>query len=173
MIFEMRLVGSNRIFWSTITPTVCGRLNAIVVPEFCRAADFMGHSRETTHGLWDLWPINNPARPHPLHESDLLCKPVQVTERTPGVALISMQRDDEGDWLWLELFLSDTEPGENGRSVFEDWTEILRSTKDDISKAAVLRLCFNAITEGEIAGFKSQRKLVTTNVGLELRQRTF
>jgi len=50
-LFEMRLEGGYRMFWSTITPTVCGRLQTMATPEFCRAADFpdiAGRAREAS-----------------------------------------------------------------------------------------------------------------------------
>ena len=172
-MFEMRLEGGYRMFWSTITPTVCGRLQTILTPEFCRAADFPWHCGENTRGIWDLWPIDNPARPHPLEEVDRLCRRLQITPRTPRVALISLQHEDDHrlPWLWIELFLSATELGDDGRSAFEDWVEILQSTKDDQNKEAVLRLNLGIVTPDEIAGFKSQTKLATTDLTLEVRSR--
>lgn len=99
-----------------------------------------------------------------LEEARRHCRPVHITDRTPGIALISFNTTMNGDWLWLELFLSETEIGENGRSVFEDWAQILRATKNDISKAAVLRLNFDIVTPSELAGFRLQKKLATTNI---------
>ena len=173
-MFEMRLQGGYRMFWSTITPAVSGRLRTLSAPAFCRTSGFFGHCGDGTPGIWDLWPIDNPARPHPFDEQDRLCRPVRLTSRTPGVALISLLQDDQGPGsLWLELFLSTTEPGQSGCSVFEDWAEILRTAKDDISKAAIVHLNTGIITPGEIAGFKSQKKLVTADLTLEVRRRTF
>ena len=50
--------------------------------------------------------------PHPLKEVDRLTREVQITARTLGVALISLQLDEDKrtGWLWVELFLSETEP---------------------------------------------------------------
>ena len=173
-MFEVRLIGGYRMFWSTITPTVCGRLVTRAVPEFCRAADFPGHCGDGTRGIWDLWPIDNPARPHPLKEADRLCRAVPIHAQTPRVALISfLDKDSHGhQWLWLELFLSATELGESGRSPFEDWAEILRTAKDDVSKEAVLRLNLGVVTPSEIAGFGSQKKLITTDLTLEVGAHT-
>ena len=172
--FEVRLLGGFRLFWSTITPAVSGHLRSITVPEFCHSAGLFGRCGEGTPGTWDIWPINNLARPNPLEEADRLCRPVKIAHRTSGVALISFQQDDhEPGALWLELFLSTTEPGPSGCSVFEEWVGILRNAKDDIEKEVVLRLTLGNITPEEIAGFKSQKKLVTTNLTLEIRPRTF
>ena len=173
MLFEMRLEGGYRLFWSTIAPTVCGRLQIITAPGFCRVADFPGHCGEGARGIWDLWPTDNPARPHPLDEADRLCRPVQVTARTPRIALISFQHADDHnrEWLLLELFLSATELVQNGRSAFEDWAEILRTTKDDPNKEVALRLNVGVVTPEEIAGFRSQKKLVATDLTLEVRSR--
>ena len=172
-MFEMRLQGGFRMFWSTITPTVCGHLHTIAAPGFCRDVGLLRHCGDRMPGIWDLWPIDNPSRPHPFDESDRLCRPVNLTGRTPGIALISFQQEHGPGSLWVELFLSATEPGHNGRSVFEDWAEILSTAKDDIYKDAVLRLNAGIVTPDEIAGFKSQKKLVTADLTLEVRPRTF
>jgi hypothetical protein len=170
-LFEIRLVGCHRIFWSTITPSASGCLKILSAPEFLQHTGFRNGGDEGMDGQWDLWPIDNPARPHSLRMPDQLCQPIHVTDRTLGIALISLQRNDEHSpgWLWLELFLSAREPAQNGRSILEDWTELLRSNKDDESKQVVLRLDFGVITMDKIACFKSQRKLVTSNVTLEIR----
>ena len=170
-MFEMRLEGGYRMFWSTITPTVCGRLQTMATPDFCRAADFPKYCGQGTRGLWDLWPIDNPARPHPLDEVDRLCRRVKITAQVSRVALISLQHEDDHSpqWLWIELFLSRTDLGQNGQSTFEEWAEILRTAKDDMNKKATLRMDLGIVTAEEIAGFKSQKKLATTNITLEVR----
>jgi hypothetical protein len=171
-IIEMRLQGGYRSFWSTITPTVYGRSRTMMAPEFFRDADFFGITADPTVGIWDLWPIDNPARPHPLKQTDQLCRPVRMTSRTPGVALISFLQQQDGA-LWVELFLSTTETVESGLSAFDDWVQILRAGKDDFAKDIVLRLNLGAVTPDEIAGFGSQKKLVTTDLALEIRPRVF
>jgi hypothetical protein len=172
-MFEMRLAGGYRMFWSTITPTVCGRLQTTAAPAFCRDADFAGLCGEGTPGIWDLWPIDNPARPHPLEEADQMCRPVHLAAQTPRIALISVQPADSNRpaWLWLELFASATETGPDGRSALEAWAEILRAAKDDPSQDAIVRLDLGAVTPDEIAGFRSHKKLVTTDITLEVRPR--
>jgi hypothetical protein len=170
-MFEMRLEGGFRMFWSTITPTVCGNLLTMAAPEFCRAADFPGHCGDGTRGIWDLWPIDNAGRPHPLEEADRFCRPLRITDRTRGIALISFLHKDDHGWLWLELFLSRSELERNGRSAFEDWAQILRTTKDDLNKEAVLRLNLGIVTPDEIDGFRSKKKIVTTDLTLEVRPR--
>ena len=172
-IFEVRLEGGFRIYWSSITPTVGGCLDILAAPEFCPAAKFPGIFDEQKDGQWDLWPIDNPARPHPLKESDQLSRAVQITDRTLGIALISLQRNDDHSphWLWVEIFLSAHEPAQNGRSVFEDWAEILRASKDDVHKQAVLRLNLGVVTPDEIAGFNSRKKLVASDLTLDIRPR--
>ena len=167
--FEVRLLGGFRLFWSTITPAVSGHLRSITVPEFCHSAGLFGRCGEGTPGTWDIWPINNLARPNPLEEADRLCRPVKIAHRTSGVALISLRQEvGEPGAFWLELFLSTTEPGQGGGSVFEDWVRILSKAKDDIFQEVVLRLNVGNITQEEIAGFKSQKKLVTANLALEI-----
>jgi hypothetical protein len=90
-----------------------------------------------------------------------------------GVALISLQRDDDKrtGWLWVELFLSEREPAQNGRSLCEDWAHILRTCKDNESQEAVLSLNLGDVTPGEIAAFRAQKKLVTSDLALEVRPR--
>src|SRR6476659_2684199 len=130
---ELRLLGGYRMWWTTITPIVAGQLKVVDAPEFFRDVDFPWQPAEGTGGNWDLWPIENPARPHPLRALDQLTREVQITARTLGIALISLQRDEDKrtGWLWLELFLSETEPTQNGCSVCQDWAHILQTSKDD------------------------------------------
>ena len=171
-MFEIRLGGGYRMFWSTITPSVSGCLDVLAAPDFCRSFVDAGFSRKAS-GHWDLWPFENPARPNPLELSEQLCRPVQITNRTLGVALISLQYDDDHNhpWFWVELFLSTLEPAHGGRSVFEDWVEITRSNKDDVNKDIVLRLSLGDIKPGDVTCFKSRKKLVTSDLFLEIRPR--
>jgi hypothetical protein len=172
-MLELRLRGGYRMWWSTITPIIAGHLSVFSVPEFFRVIDFPWHPAEAMGGHWDLWSIDNLARPHPLKEVDQLTREVHIAARTLGVALISLQLDDDKrtGWLCVELFLSDTEPAQNGRSVCQDWAHILRSSKDDERQEAVLRLKFGELTPEEIAGFRGQKKLVTSDLELEVRPR--
>jgi hypothetical protein len=172
-MFTMRLGDGYRMFWSTITPTECGRLQTLSVPEFCHGVDFPGTCGEGTRGIWDLWPIINPLRPHPLEDADRLCRPIRVPEQTPQIALISFLHKDErsAEALWLEVFLA-SEPGEGGRSPLGDWTERLQATKNDPSQEAVVRLNLGDVAPDEIACFKSQKKLFTTDISLEIRPRS-
>ena len=100
-----------------------------------------------------------------------MTREVQITARTLGVALISLQLDEDkrAGWLWLELFLSETEPAQNSCSLCQDWAHILRSSKDDAGQEALLRLKFGDLTREEIAGFRGQKKLVTRDLTLEVR----
>jgi hypothetical protein len=171
---EIRLQGGYRMWWSTITPIVAGHLKLLHEPEVLLGADFPSHPAEGMGGHWDLWPIDNPARPHPLKEIDRLTREVHINAQTMGVALLSLQRDADkrSDWLWVEMFLSETEPAQNGRTVCEDWAHILRASKDDISQEVVLKLTFSGLTPDEIAGFREQKKLVTSDFALEVRLRS-
>ena len=67
--------------------------------------------------------------------------------------------------------ISARELAQNGRSALEDWAEVLRTTKDDPNKEAALRLNLGIITADEIVGFKLQKKLVATDLKLEIRPR--
>jgi hypothetical protein len=168
----LRLQGGYRMWWSTITPIVAGHLKVLDAPEFLQAMERPWHPAVGMGGHWDLWPIDNPARPHPLTEVDRLTREVQITARTLGVALISLQLDDDRTgWLWVELFLSESEPAENGRSVCQDWAHVLRSFKDDVSQDVMLKMNFDGVTPEEIAGFRARKKLVTSDLALEVRTR--
>ena len=171
-IFALRLEGGYRMFWSTITPTACGRLQTLSVPAFCSGTDFPGLCGEGTRGIWDLWPIKNPARPHPLEDADRLCRPITITEQTQRLALVSFLHQDgrSQEYIWIEVFLTG-EPGPDGRSPLDDWAQMLRAAKDDASQEVVLRLNLGNITPNDIAGFKSQKKLVATDLALEVRLR--
>jgi hypothetical protein len=72
--------------------------------------------------------------------------------------------------IWLELFLA-SELRQDGSSPLDDWAQMLRTAKDDASKKAVLRLNLANVTPDEIACFKSQKKLVITDLALEVRRR--
>jgi hypothetical protein len=89
--------------------------------------------------------------------------------RTPGVALISYLH--EARVLFVEFFLSTIEIVENGLSPFEDWVQILKGAMNDVSQQAVLRLDFGPVTPEEVAGLRSEKKLVTTDLTLEIRPR--
>jgi hypothetical protein len=171
-IFTLRLEGGYRMFWSTITPTECGRLQTLAVPAFCSDADFPGLCGEGTRGIWDLWPIKNPARPHPLEDTDRLCRPITITEQTQRLALVSFlhKEGNSRECIWVELFLAGA-LGPDSRSPLDDWARILRAAKDDASQEAVLRLNLGNVTPNEVAGFKSQKKLVVADLALELRPR--
>jgi hypothetical protein len=90
-----------------------------------------------------------------------------------GAALISLHIEDDRKtrWLLLELFLSDTEPAQDGRSLCQDWAHILRASKDDVRQEAVLSLKFADLLPEEIADFKGGKKLVTSDLALEVRPR--
>jgi hypothetical protein len=171
-MLEVRLEGGYRMFWTTITPKECGRLQTLSAPALCSDTDFPGFCSAGARGIWDLWPIKNPARPHPLEDADRLCRPIKITEQTQRLALVSFVHKDgrSPEYLWIELFLA-SEPGPDGRSPLDDWAQVVRATKDDASKEVVLRLNLRNVTPDEIACFKSQKKLVATDLALEVRPR--
>lgn len=173
MELHVGLHSGYRMWWSTITPTVAGHLKVLTPPDFFRDLDAPWQSGEPLGGHWDLWPIDNPARPHPLKEVNELTREVHITTRTLGVALASLQVDDDKrtGWLWVEVFLSETEPAQHGGTLCEDWASILTKAKNDASQEAVLRLNFSGSLPAEIAAFKCRKKLVTSDMLLEVRAR--
>ncbi len=118
-----------------------------------------------------MWPIKNPARPHPLEDLELLCRPVWITGQTQRVALISYRHKDgrSPEWLWLELFLAG-DPEDEGSPV-ADWARMIRNALDDISKEAVVSITLADMMPSDLACFKQQKKLWTTDVTLEVRSR--
>jgi hypothetical protein len=62
---ELRLQSGYRMWWSTITPIVAGQLKVLSVPAFFRDIDLRWSPVQEMGGNWDLWPIENSARPHP------------------------------------------------------------------------------------------------------------
>ena len=103
--------------------------------------------------------------------SGLTC-PTSSGAKSQRVALVSFLHKDgrSPEALWLELFLTSA-LGHDGRSPLDDWAEMLLTARDDSSKEAVLRLSLGNITPEKIACFKSQKKLVTTDITLEVRPR--
>jgi hypothetical protein len=83
-----------------MVPTIAGHLNVLHPPDQLRHIDFHWRPVGALKGTWDLWPIDNPARPHPLKDVSELARPVRITPRTLGVALVSAH-----------------EPAQNGRAV--------------------------------------------------------
>lgn len=171
------LDGGYRLWWSTITPAVAGRLSVIELPKMFDGIDFRWRPIGGLGGGWDVWPIANLARPNPLSEVDRLSRQVRPGPRTLGVALISLQTDGDAatspdtGWLWIELFLSETEPAQDGRTVFEDWVHILRETKDSETRQAVLTLDLGDVRPDELIGFADRKKLVTSRIELSVRPR--
>ena len=171
-MFEMRLEGGKRFFFSAVSPSAFGRLVTLRVPGFCEADDFPGRCGDGTRGIWDVWPIDDQAREARFREHSL-CRPVQLAERTAGAALISFLHRDERqeEALWVELYLSTTEIAKSGLSVLDDWVQILKSTKDDLNREAVLSLNLGDLAPAELDCFKSQKKLVVTDIALDVRPR--
>ena len=174
----VRLQGGFRMWWTTITPTVAGHISVIDLPDVFSSINFHWRPVGGLGGHWDVWPINNPARPHPLQDVTQLSHPVQLTARTLGVALISLRLEEvvrtgpNIGWLWIELFLSETEPAQDGRSVYEDWVYILKHTKDSESREALLTLNFSNVLPEALLNFENGRKLVTSNLELAVRPRS-
>ena len=103
-----------------------------------------------------------------------MTREVQITARTLGVALISLQLDDDKTtgWLWVQIFffprLSPLKTAAHCVKTGPVFCEALGMMQ---AKEALLRLTFGDLTGEEIAGFRGQKKLVTHDLTLEVRPR--
>jgi hypothetical protein len=95
------------------------------------------------------------------------CRRVEITDRTPGVGLISLA----GDATHVDVYLSTTEFSGAGVSICEDWIDILTANKDDPAKEVLLRMEFGAVTPEEIEGFRQYKWLATKDIELQVRPR--
>jgi hypothetical protein len=170
MIYEIRL-GGGKVFHIGFLPGILGRLTIMKAPDFAAAGDFPHYARAGwgERGAWNLRPIDDQARDVTFKTARLLCRPVTVTERTPGIGFIGIEDSDRS--VHVDVYLSTREFSANGLSVYEDWTQIVSEAKDDPHRDVLLAMNFGAVTAEEIADFKSGKALTTTDIGLTVRPR--
>jgi len=170
MIYEIRL-GGGKVFHIGYLTGILGRLTIMRAPDFARDDDFPHYARAGwgQRGTWNLRPIDDYARDVTFKTARLLCRPVTVTERTPGIGFIGIE--DSGRSVHVDVYLSTREFAANRLSVYEDWTQIVSAAKDDVHRDVLLAMNFGAVTAGEIEGFKSGKALTTADIGLEVRPR--
>jgi hypothetical protein len=170
MTYEIRL-GGGKVFHIGFLNGILGRLTIIKAPDFARADDFPHYAREGwgQRGAWNLRPIDDYAREVTFKTARLLCRPLTVTERTPGIGFISIEESDRS--VHVDVYLSTRESAANGLSVYEDWTGIVTEAKDDPHRDVLLAMNFGAVTAGEIEAFKSGKALTTTDIDLNVRPR--
>ena len=170
MTYEIRL-GGGKVFHIGFLNGILGRLTIMRAPDFARADDFPHYARERwgERGAWNLRPIDDYARDVTFKTARLLCRPVTVTERTPGVGFISIEESDRS--VHVDVYLSTREFAANGLSIYEDWTQIVSRAKDDPHRDVLLAMNFGAVTAEEIAAFKAGKALTTTDIDLNVRPR--
>ena len=97
------------------------------------------------------------------------CRPIVLTDATPGVGLVSLHSGRQP--FILDIRLSAREISADGPSVYEDWLGIVRAAKDDLNAEALLRLDFGEATAQEIDRFEAGGIFATTNIELTVRPR--
>jgi hypothetical protein len=169
MMYEIRL-GGGKVFHIGFLTGILGRLTIMKAPDFARAADFPDYAREGGgKGVWNLKAIDEHALATDFANSGPRCRPLALTERTPGVGFIVLNSGDRS--VHVDVYLSTREFAANGLSVHEDWTQIVQEAKDDPHRDVLLAMNFGAVTADEIEGFKSGKALTTTDVDLHVRPR--
>jgi hypothetical protein len=170
MTYEIRL-GGGKVFHIGYLTGILGRLTVMKAPDFAQADDFPHYARAGwgERGTWNLRPIDDYARDVTFKTARLLCRPVAVTERTPGIGFLSIE-DGDGS-VHVDVYLSTREFSANGLSVYEDWTRIVAEAKDDPHRDVLLAMNFGAVTAEEVEAFKAGKALTTTDIGLTVRPR--
>jgi hypothetical protein len=170
MTYEIRL-GGGKVFHIGYLAGILGRLTVIKAPDFAQADDFPHYARAGwgERGTWNLRPIDDYARDVTFKTARLLCRPVAVTERTPGIGFISIEDGERS--VHVDVYLSTREFSASGLSAYEDWTRIVAEAKDDPHRDVLLAMKFGAVAPAEVAAFKSGKALTTTDLDLDVRPR--
>jgi hypothetical protein len=166
MRYEIRMEG-GKVFHIGYLTGLLGELSVVQAPEFCSGPGFLSSVREGGHGVWNVRPIDDQARRHTFVDDRSLCRRIEMTDRTPGVGLISLA----GGKTHVDVYLSTTEFSGAGVSIYEDWIDILKANKDDLAKEVLLRMEFGAVTPVEIEGFRDHKCLATKDIELQVRPR--
>jgi hypothetical protein len=98
-----------------------------------------------------------------------LCAPLNIGAKTLGAGFVSIDHTAKG--ATVDVCLSVTETTADGVSIFDDWTSIVKDTKDDLNTEILLHLNLGAATlrDLDIDGFKSGKRLGTVDLELEVR----
>jgi hypothetical protein len=169
-VFEMRLEGGKSFGFGPPRPGDCGLARILRAPEFCRDPELARYFHEQAKAQWGLSPIDETAR-RSFSDESRLARLVDLRAVTKGIGFIEVSGGYQ--CLFVEVSLPTTNFASTGLSTFEDWLRILRATKDDLNQEALLRLSFaqDQMQDSDIAAFKAGKRLVTTDVELQVRPR--
>ena len=168
--FELRLEGGVSFGFGPPRPGDGGMAQILRAPDFCRGPELAHYFNEGAKAQWGLSPIDRTAR-KALADEASLARPVDISAITKGIGFIEVS----GGYrcVFVELCLPTTDIRNTGMSTFEDWLRILRDTKDDLNREALLHLNFapDQLQDSDIAAFKVGKRLATTDVELQVRPR--
>lgn len=168
--FELRLEGGISFGFGPPRPGDGGMAQILRAPGFCRDPELAHYFKEGAKAQWGLSPIDTTARKAFADEASL-ARPVDINHITKGIGSIEVS----GGYrcVFVELYLPTTDIRNTGMSTFEDWLRILRDTKDDLNREALLHLNFapDLLQDSDIAAFKVGKRLATTDVQLQVRPR--
>jgi len=168
-MLELRLEGGKGVFFRPVPP-VFGHGVTLCPPEAKPGALLAANWREGIKGFWEAWPIDDQTSRNWLTHNPILRNPVEISERTPGVALLAGPHEfDTG--FHVQLLLSTKMNAESGVSVFKDWLEILSANKDDLNRELVLTVNLGALADEDIAWFCPGHAVSCTDITLQARPR--
>jgi hypothetical protein len=169
MTYEIRL-GGGKVFHVGYLNGLLGALTITRAPDFTGANDFPPCARAGWgRGVWNLRPIDDYVRDVIFKNDRTLCRPLNITDRMPGIGFITLHDSDRS--VEVDVFLSTREFSTKNLSVYEDWTQIVRDAKDDPYRDVLLDMKFAAVTAEEVEAFRSGKTLTTTDIDLRVRPR--
>jgi hypothetical protein len=168
--FELRLEGGVSFGFGPPRPGDAGMARILRAPDFCSAPELAHYFNEGAKAQWGLSPLDGTARKAFADEGNL-ARSIDFSAITKGIGFLEVS----GGYrcAFVELYLPATDFQNTGVSTFEDWLRLLRATKDDLNREALLHLNFAAdqLEKSDIAAFKVGKRLATTDVQLQVRPR--
>ena len=169
-VFEFRLEGGVSVGFGPPRPGDGGMARILGVCNFCRGPELARYFDDNAKAQWSLAPIDIAVR-RAFADDARLAQVIDISGLSKGVGFIEV---NEGyGCVFVELWLPMTNIRRTGMSTFEDWLRLIRATKDDLNREALLRLSFtpDQLRLSDIAAFKSGKRLATTDVELVVRPR--
>lgn len=167
MIYEIRL-GGGKVFHIGYLTGILGGLTITKAPGFTAADGFPPCVRAGWGtGVWNVKAIDEQAIDTNFVNSGRPLRPVDVSERAPGIGFISLHEGDRS--VSVDVYLSTHIRAANGLSICEDWTRIVTDAKDDPSRDVLLSMTFGTVTAEEIESFRCGKPLWTVDLGLDVR----